>query len=216
MSDGASGRTTIILVRHGECRGNIEGLFRGRHDFPLNENGLRQAAEVASKLAGLSPVAVFTSPLLRAVQTAEAIAQASSAPLIVEEGLNNISLGRWEGRQKKEVARDHPEEWRLWLENPELLQIEDGESMDSVLKRSLSALDRIVTDYSGKTVAAVTHRTVIKPMLAGCLGIRSPYFWRLHMDTAAYSVLLFDSVQGYSLYSLNQTGHLSEFHTEWE
>ena len=208
-------RTTVLLVRHGECRGNIEELFRGRVDFPLNETGSRQAEEVGEALRSFQPKAVFTSPLLRAKSTAEVIAARSSIPLIIDEGLNNTCLGVWEGRPKKEIATQHPEEWKLWLENPEALSIEGAESMDNVMIRSRECLDRIVKEYEGKTVAVVTHRTVIKPLLAGCLGICSPYFWKIHMDTAAYSVLHFDNLHGYSLFSLNRTDHLSSFTTEW-
>ncbi len=208
-------RTTILLVRHGECRGNIEGLFRGRVDFPLNETGLRQAEEVAAELAPFRPEAVFTSPLLRAKKTAEAISAVSSAYLVVDEGFNNTCLGTWEGRLKTEIAAEYPEQWRLWLENPEVLSIDGAETMDDVLERSLKSLDRIVEKFGGKTIAVVTHRTVIKPLLAGCLGIRSPYFWKVHMDTAAYSILHHDALHGYSLFSMNITGHLSGFTTEW-
>ncbi len=211
-----SARTTILLVRHGECRGNIEGLFRGRSDFSLNETGLRQAREVASELAPMRPEVVLTSPLQRAAQTAAATAEACGVDVKVEEGFNNISLGRWEGRPKKEIARDCPEEWRLWLESPELLRLEGAETLDSVMERSKAALDRAAREHEGGCFAVATHRAVIKPLLAGCIGIRAPYFWRLHMDTASYSVLYFNAVQGYSIYSLNRTGHLADFSTEWE
>ena len=87
--------------------------------------------------------------------------------------------------------------------------------MEDVLRRSMDALEKSVDRFRGKTFAVVTHRTVIKPLLAGCLGIASPYFWKVHMDTAAYSILLHDKIHGYSLYSLNITGHLSGFTTEW-
>ena len=208
-------RTTILLVRHGECRGNIEGLFRGRVDFPLNETGLRQAKEVAGELVQFHPEVVFTSPLLRAASTAEAIAAAAAAPMIVDDGFNNIRLGIWEGRAKKEIAAQFPEMWKTWLENPEALSVEGAESMDAVQFRSKKSLDHIVGENKGKTFAVVTHRTVVKPLLAGCLGIPSPYFWKTHMDTAAYSVLHFDDIHGYSLFSLNRTNHLSGFTTEW-
>jgi len=208
-------RTTILLVRHGECRGNVDGLFRGRVDFPLNETGLLQAEEVAGALASYRPEAVFSSPLLRALQTAESITAASSSHLFIEDGFNNICLGTWEGRPKKEIAALFPEMWRTWLENPEALSVEGAESLNDVLVRSKKSLDRIVAEYQGKTVVAVTHRTVVKPLLAGCLGIPSPYFWKTHMDTAAYSVLHFDDLHGYSLFCLNQTNHLSRFTTEW-
>jgi broad specificity phosphatase PhoE len=82
--------------------------------------------------------------------------------------------------------------------------------------RSMSSLRAIVAENRGKTVAAVTHRTVIKPLIAGCIGIASPYFWKVHMDTAAYSVLHHDDLHGFSLFALNRTEHLSGFATEWE
>ena len=208
-------RTTILLARHGECRGNVEGLFRGRVDFPLNERGLRQAAELGSALRPYSPEAVMTSPLLRAKDTARAIAGACSIRVEEDEGFNNISLGIWEGQPKTEIAERYHGQWKIWLENPERLAVEGAESLDDVLRRSMAALDRGVAKYRGKTFAAVTHRTVIKPLLAGCLGIASPYFWKVHMDTGSYSILVHDDLHGYSLFSLNRTDHLSGFITEW-
>lgn len=208
-------RTTILLARHGECRGNVEGLFRGRVDFPLNERGLRQAAELGSALRPYSPEAVMTSPLLRAKDTARAIAGACSIRVEEDEGFNNISLGIWEGQPKTEIAERYPGQWKIWLENPERLAVEGAESLDDVLRRSMAALDRAAAKYRGGTFAVVTHRTVIKPLLAGCLGIPSPYFWKVHMDTGSYSILVHDDLHGYSLFSLNRTDHLSGFTTEW-
>ena len=213
MNEGS--RTTILLARHGECRGNIEGLFRGRVDFPLNEQGLRQAAELGAALRTFRPEAVVTSPLLRAKHTAEAVAAACSVTVEEDEGFNNISLGIWEGQPKTDIAERFPDQWKIWLENPERLAVEGSESLDDVLKRSMEALGRAVAKYRGKTFAAVTHRTVIKPLVAGCLGIPSPYFWKVHMDTGSYSILVHDDLHGYSLFSLNRTDHLSGFITEW-
>ena len=213
--DECTKRTTILLVRHGECKGNFEGLFRGRFDFPLNETGFRQADEVAKELVPFQPRAVYTSPLLRAKQTGEAIAEATGAPLLVEEGFNNISLGVWEGRSKKEIAFEYPEQWRTWLVNPEELSIEGGESMNDVLRRSKKSLDHIVHERHGETIVVVSHRTVVRPLIAGCIGIGAPYFWRMHMETAAYSILFHDLLHEYSLYALNRTAHLSSFTPEW-
>ncbi|MDD4020204.1 histidine phosphatase family protein [Aminivibrio sp.] len=211
----SSQKTTILLARHGECSGNIEGRFRGRVDFPLNETGIRQAAELGEAMLAFHPEAVVTSPLLRAKATAVAIASRCSARLIEEEGFTNTSLGIWEGRLKTEIERDSPEKWKTWIEDPEKLAVEGAESMGDVLGRSMDALEKYAERFRGKTFAVVTHRTVIKPLLAACLGIASPYFWKVHMDTAAYSVLFHDDIHGYSLYSLNITGHLSGFTTEW-
>jgi len=108
----SSEKTTIILARHGECSGNIEGRFRGRVDFPLNDTGMRQAAELGEAMTAFRPESVITSPLLRAKATARAIASRCSARLIEEEGFTNTSLGIWEGRLKTEIEEEYPEEWR--------------------------------------------------------------------------------------------------------
>ena len=89
-------RTTIILVRHGECSANIEERFRGRIDFELNELGLRQAEEIASALVRLQPAALYSSPLRRAVQR------------YVEDPLAELLLGGTlkPGKIKCTVAKD--------------------------------------------------------------------------------------------------------------
>lgn len=209
-------RTTILLARHGECRGNIEGLFRGRMDFPLNERGLRQAEELAEAIRPLAPTVVYTSPLLRARATAEAIAAACGAPVVVDQGVNNIAFGTWEGRSKKEIAREQPELWRTWMENPEELVVPGAETVEDVGKRALQALEAMVAANRGGTFAVVTHRTVLNPLLARCIAIAPPYFWKVHMDTASYSVLHHTEGRGFSLYALNRTNHLSGYVTEWE
>ena len=208
-------RTTILLARHGECRGNTDGLFRGRIDFPLNDRGRIQAEELAGAVAPLHPSAVYSSPLLRAVETAEACGRRCSLPVIVDEGFTNISLGPWEGRPKTEIAREFPREWGLWLTDPEQLEIDGAETLKHVLFRSMESLNSLVKRHKGETILLLTHRTVIKPLFAGCLAIPSPWFWKTHTDTAAYSILHFDDSHGYSLYSLNRTDHLSGFTTEW-
>jgi len=118
MADPAE-TTKIILVRHGECEGNVEGLFRGRSDFPLNKNGVRQAQSLAEEIANLGKVDfIFTSPLKRAAETAQIVSQRmGNIPVTSLQGFTNISLGPWEGRRKKEIMQEYPEEWSLWKES---------------------------------------------------------------------------------------------------
>jgi len=208
-------RTTIVIVRHGECEGNREGLFRGRCDFPLNENGIRQAEALANELKNLGISRIFSSPLSRATETASRISRTSNAEWEIREGFNNIALGKWEGRPKKEVEEEYPEEWRLWIEHPERLHIPGGETLADVQRRAFSNLEHLVRIHSGKTIAIVSHRAVIKPLLAVCLGVAEPSFWKLHVDTASYSVLVHEEKRGYCLTLLNQTRHLSDIVQEW-
>ena len=207
--------TLIILARHGECEGNIKGMFRGRTDFPLNERGLIQARDLAKELKNFPLKHIYTSPLSRARQTAEAIGQECGIEVKLEEQFNNIELGSWEGQFKEEIARLYPKEWELWVNNPEELRVDDMETLYDVQKRTKACLDSLVSRYDGEVLVVVSHRAVLKPLIAACLNIASPYFWRIHLDTASYSLLSYKEGRGYCLLQLNQTKHLKEYVTEW-
>lgn len=208
-------RTTIILIRHGECAGNREGLFRGRSDFPLNGSGKLQAKALAEAVSCLSPSIVFSSPLSRSTETAEKICENCGIPLEIRQGFNNMALGKWENRKKSEIEQEYPEEWNLWLSHPERLHISGAETLPDVQRRSIANLNMIVASHKGETIAVVSHRAVLKPLLAAALGIAEPYFWRTHIDTASFSILTHENRRGYCLLSLNQTSHLEHLIREW-
>lgn len=207
--------TLIILVRHGECEGNIKRMFRGRADFPLNEKGLIQAQDLARELKNFPVKYIYSSPLVRARQTAEAIGEQCGAEVKIEEGFNNIELGSWEGRFMKKIAQEYPKEWELWVHNPEKLKVEDMETLYDVQKRAKACLDSLVSQHNGEVLVVVSHRAVLKPLIAACLNIASPYFWKIHLDTASYSLLSCKKGRGYCLIQSNQTKHLKEYITEW-
>lgn len=200
-------KTYIYVIRHGECAGNKEGRIRGRTDFPLNENGLLQAQALAAAMKTKGLDMVFTSSLLRARQTAEIVASAAGVPCEARDGFINICMGPWENRRKAELAVEYPAEWRTWMAEPEELRLPGAETLDDVRVRATSELFRIVEEYRGKRVAVVTHRGVLKPLLAGALGLERGY-WKLHADTASYSLLTHDDVHGWCLMGLNDTHHL--------
>lgn len=208
-------RTLIILVRHGECEGNIKGMFRGRTDFPLNERGLVQAQDLSRELKSFPLEYIYTSPLVRARQTAEAIGEQCGVEVKTEEGFNNIKLGSWEGRFMKEIAEQYPEEWELWIHNPEKLRVKNMETLYDVQKRAKACLDSLVSQHNGEVLTVVSHRAVLKPLISACLNISSPYFWKIHLDTASYSLLSHEKDKGYCLIQLNQNKHLKEYVAEW-
>jgi broad specificity phosphatase PhoE len=203
--------TMILLIRHGETLGNRDGMFRGQKDFPLNENGRAQARSLAEELAAWRIDALYSSPLSRAMETARPLAEARGLSVIEEAGFNNIRLGDWEGRLKREIEAEQPELWKVWIREPEKLKREGAETLGQVQERSYTALMEIIGERTGGQIALVSHRAVLKPLIARCLGIREPYFWRIHMDTAAYSILEHTAEQGFLLTLLNQTHHLKEF-----
>ncbi|HPI98923.1 MAG TPA: histidine phosphatase family protein [Synergistales bacterium] len=205
----------IILVRHGECRGNLENRFRGRMDYPLNETGRKQADELAQALAKFRPARVYSSPLKRAMETAFPLCEELHTGIETREGFNNIALGDWEGKLKSEIAEKYPHEWKVWLSNPEKLELEGAETFRDVQDRSFEALRELAHAHPDDTIVVVSHRTTLKPLIARCLGLPEPYFWKFHVDTGSYSIIDFSESRGFSLYQLNQTLHLSDLNIEW-
>ncbi len=205
----------IYLIRHGETRGNREGYFRGRSDFPLNENGREQARLLAEALKDSGIGRIYSGPLSRAKETAEILAAKLGVSVEVEEGFNNINLGPWEGRKKEEIKREFPREFQLWITTPEKLKLPGAETVMEVMERAVKTLKRVVEENEALgAIAVVTHRAVLKPLIAGILEIKPPFFWKVHVDTASYSILKFKKDRGFTLYLLNQTAHLKNFVVE--
>jgi probable phosphoglycerate mutase len=204
-------RTTIYLIRHGECAGNREGLFRGRYDLPLNEVGRDQANSLAEELKDVEFDAVYSSPLIRALETAQILCKGRGIEPVVVEGFNNIYLGEWEGNPKKEIAEKYPKQFRMWRTEPEKLKMKGMETLADVQHRTVQALALITEERMGQTLAVIGHRAVLKPLIAGVLSIPAPYFWKLHPETASYSIIEHTMERGYALVMFNQTKHLKEF-----
>jgi len=142
--------TEIVLVRHGETEFNAAGVFRGRADVALNERGLSQAEAVANTLSCTPVAAVFASPMVRAMDTARAVASRHDLEPLVDLAFNNIDLGEWQGREKECVRLEQPELWRLWKEDPDALEIPGGESLADVRERAYARTLELVDDYEGQ------------------------------------------------------------------
>ena len=202
----------IYLIRHGETVANRDGIFRGRAEVGLSENGLAQARDLAQYFAQRRVDAVYSSPLKRAHQTATSAFPGRDVTR--EPLLNNLDVGAWTGRVKQEIEREDPERWRAWAIAPESLAFPDGECLDDVRRRTREFIDRIA-GVSFEAIAVVSHRSVIKVLLAEVLGIRENYFWRFHLDNCSVSLLLHHPERGYTLAALNHTAHLRDFVFEW-
>ena len=200
----------IYLVRHGESVGNREDRFRGRHDFPLNDNGIMQARALYQELSSVQFNAIYSSPLKRAFTTAEILA--NKRPVLkIDNGFTNISLGDWENRKKSEIREGYPDLWKLWTTEPEKLNFPGMETLAQVSERSYKSLQKLIKSHPKGIIAIVSHRAVIKPLIAAVLNIPEPYFWKVHMDTAAYSILEYRKERGFTLTGLNFNKHLVNF-----
>jgi broad specificity phosphatase PhoE len=203
---------TIYLIRHGETQANRDGVFRGRGEVPLSLAGLKQAEELRAYFAALPVQRIFSSPLQRATQTAAVCFPGQAVEL--QELVNNLDLGAWSGRRKKEIAGEEPELWRRWLEEPERMTFPGGESL-TALKARARAFNGLLAGLGDERVAVVSHRSVLKALLAEALDLKDKWFWKFHLDNASVTLLLHEPVRGFVLAKLNRTEHLSDYVFEW-
>ncbi|MCP4603928.1 MAG: histidine phosphatase family protein [Proteobacteria bacterium] len=202
----------IYLIRHGETTANKDGVFRGCNEIPLSEIGVEQARDLASYFDEIKIEKVFCSPLKRAVETAET---AFPGGEIQPDGLiNNVDHGTWTGVAKTEIQAKDPKRWHLWITEPEKLRFPGGEALSDLYNRAELFLIKL-RELQFETVAVISHRSVIKSLLAGAVGIKESYFWRFHLDNASVSLLIYDENRGYTLAKLNDTQHLKSFVFEW-
>ncbi len=198
----------VILVRHGQTEWNRAERFRGLVDIDLNETGAWQAERLGEAIAaGYQVSAVFSSPLVRAMRTAEAIARAVGVSVTSYPALVDFSYGVWEGKTPEEVEAAYPDVYRLWLTQPQRVKIPGGESLRNLRLRVSNALLRIVRDHPEGTVVLVSHRAVCKVLACYLLGLPNSQLWKLELDNGSYSIFEEWDV-GWVTRLLNETCHL--------
>ena len=134
--------TSIYLVRHGQTAWNKEEVFRGRTDIPLDETGLREAELAAEYFRPIHLQAIYSSPLSRARQTAQKIAQIHALEAQPLDGIIDMSFGSWEGQSLREVEEKDGVRYRQWRDEPHLVKLPGGETLEEVRARAMAALDR--------------------------------------------------------------------------
>ena len=196
----------LLFVRHGESTWNLEGRFQGQLDPPLSELGVLQAQAVAEQLARVDkPVAIISSPLIRARRTAERIAHACELPLVTDDRLREISHGQWEGLLATEVVNRWPTMLAQWREVPETVHFPGGESLADVEQRLSSFLAEIEGGLSPMVVC--THDVIVRLAVLWARGEPLDRFWDSKTDNASISEIV---VEGYrrTLVRCNDAGHL--------
>jgi len=184
--------TEIILVRHGETEWNVQEVFRGRIDIELNETGLRQAELLAEYLSRLNIDAVYSSPLKRALNTAQAIASHHKLEVKISPGLLDFDFGKWQGLSHPEVKDRYKQLYAQWLENPHLIRMPDGESLNGVRKRALGVVNEVVAKHEG-TIVLVSHRVVNKVLICALLGLDNSHFWNIRQDTCGTTTFAYEN-----------------------
>ncbi|MCS7238535.1 MAG: histidine phosphatase family protein [Thermoguttaceae bacterium] len=160
---------TLYLVRHGESVYNAEGRVQGQSDIPLSPHGERQSEAVAQALASVPVTAVYSSPLLRARQTAERIAAVHGLPIFFDDRLKELHAGIFQGRLRSELPVLFPEEYAAWSSGDPYYVIPGGQSRYQVRQRGKEVLEEIAARHTGHTVV-VGHGALFRFALAALLG----------------------------------------------
>ncbi len=179
----------IYLVRHGETAWNKAKIFRGRRDIPLNEQGRLEAACAARALRQVPLAAVYSSPLSRARETAEAVAAGRDLAVTVDEAFTDLDYGEWTEYWDVEARAKFGDQYRQWKESPHLVKFPGGESLDDVRRRAAPRLTELARQNPEGTIALVSHRVVLKLLLCEAKGLDNSHFWEVRLDTGAISVL---------------------------
>jgi probable phosphoglycerate mutase len=205
----AQGEPTVTaLLRHGQTPMSVQKRYAGRTDAPLTEVGVQQAAAAAKRLASADLGVIVTSPLLRTVQTAQAVAAVTGAAVVTDDGFRETDFGAWEGLTFAEVRERWPAETTAWLADPDVAP-PGGESFTDVSARVTEALDRVLAARTGQTVLIVSHVTPIKMLVAAALLAPPAALYRMHLDVAALSEIDWYADGPAVLRSFNDTSHLS-------
>jgi probable phosphoglycerate mutase len=205
----ASGTPTVtMLLRHGQTLMSVEKRYAGTSDVPLTETGLRQAGAAAKRLADAGLDVIVTSPLLRARQTAAAVASLGGAHVVVDEGFRETDFGVWEGLTFAEVRDRWPAEMTAWLADPAVAP-PAGESLSEVRDRVSDALAGVLAAYPERRVLIVSHVTPIKTLVALAMLAPPAALFRMHLDVAALSEIDWYADGPAVLRSFNDTAHLA-------
>ena len=157
----------LLLIRHGETDFNRQRRMQGTMPVPLNAHGRQQAAALAYFLQGAAIDALYTSPILRARETAQIIGKALKLPLREDFRLREIEFGIFEGLTYDEASERYPDAAKAWGAGNFAYKVPDGESRGDVQMRMRAAWDDIIEQTDLQTVAVVTHGTAIALFLRG-------------------------------------------------
>lgn len=207
--------THLYMIRHGQTESNVAGLLHGATDVPLNPYGLRQAERVALRLQEMTDLNVmYSSPLQRARQTAQAISRLIELPLHLHPGLAEINFGLIEGSTFEQLAETHPELHQKMLDHNEMdVRWPDGESRSEFGQRIEAALDDIINAQRGQHVIVVAHGGVIARATTMLLG-ETPGDWQRY-TIANCSVTHFEiAATGPIAHLISDTVHLEGFDVE--
>lgn len=176
----------LYLIRHGQTILNQKKCYYGVTDVALNEEGMKQAAGLASLFKDISFDYVVSSPLLRAMQTAKLVLDGRDLPIREDDRLMEQNFGIFEGLTYQEVMNKYPEEYEAWNKDFSNYRIPGGESFSDVRAR----VDSFIRDLPKEgTVLLTAHKGTLGHLTASLLGLSLTGYWNFVFDQDCYSCI---------------------------
>jgi broad specificity phosphatase PhoE len=196
----------MFLVRHAESTWNPMKRIQGQRDPQLSKYGKMEAGLLAKRFRGLSFDAVYASPLRRAYQTAE-IVVGKKAKVIREAGLNEISLGEWEGKTLSSIRKQYGEMFDRWVVRPTRIRVPGGEDFKAFVRRVKRTLRAIESAHEGGNVLVVSHGGVISTYATLVLNLPPDDVWCLTVKNASLTIVEVGK-ELHKLITFNDISHL--------
>jgi broad specificity phosphatase PhoE len=204
----------LILVRHGETYWNKERRVQGGDsDIELNDTGSEQARKVAAFLKNEPIAAILSSPLQRAIATAEVIASHHQLPVEVDQGLRELKVGELEGMPVSNLTTTFSQFLMQWWQDGGAMKLPNGESLVELQQRAWKAVERLLERHKTSpehskdtTVIVVSHYFVTLAIILKALDLPLDYFTRFKLDPGGVSILEFRDY-GARLLTFNDTSY---------
>ena len=200
----------LYLIRHGQTEFSRENRFCGSSDPPLTPAGHAMSDAFAKAYASTAWEAIYTSPLLRSRQTAEALVRLTGVTPIIEDGLKEIAYGEWEGLAVDEVKAQWPDAYAYWADDVASRGAPGGETAFHVAARAMRVVEAIRTRHASGNVLIVSHKATLRIFTCALLGLDVRLF-RERIAQPVAAVTMFVLANGTAqLATLGDRAHLSD------
>ena len=203
----------ILLVRHGETDYNAQGRMYGHAQVNLNARGLTQARAVAKRLSAVPVARIYSSDLVRAVQTAAEIAALQQVSVHYDAGLREQHVGDWEHLTIPEVVERYPQHYAAHSADPAHTPYSNGESFAMLQQRAYASLNAIIAAHqNGETICVVCHGGTINAIVCAVLELDIAHHRKLWIDNCSLTTVRISADQRH-LIGLNDHAHLVDMGT---
>jgi broad specificity phosphatase PhoE len=197
----------LILVRHGETHWNKDGLVQGGDsDIELNDTGLEQARKLAAFFKNEPMTAIFSSPLQRAIATAEVIASHHQLPVEIDQGLKELKVGDLEGTSISNLRTTFSRFLLQWWQDGEAMKLPNGESLVELQQRAWKVIEGLLEKHKDGTAVVVSHYFVTLAIILKALNLPLDCFTKFKLDLGGVSILEFRDY-GARLVTFNDTSY---------